>query len=63
MTINRIARKIDGVVGLIERLRQDPKAYPRTPKHEQAADLASLMLKHARAAGRKTGETIGFTIS
>src|SRR5678816_502046 len=27
MTFNRIARKIDGVVGTIERLRQDPKAY------------------------------------
>ena len=31
-TKNRIARKIDGTIGLIERLRQDPKAFPRTPK-------------------------------
>src|SRR5690242_10125140 len=30
VTFNRIGRKIDGVVGLIERLRQDPKAYART---------------------------------
>src|SRR4030095_7979981 len=29
LTDNRIQRKIDGVTGLIERLRQDPKAYPR----------------------------------
>src|SRR5690606_25201782 len=30
-TYNRIGRKIDGVVGVLERLRQDPKAFPRTP--------------------------------
>src|SRR5262245_15466594 len=33
VTFNRIGRKTDGVVGLVERLRQDPKAYPRTPQH------------------------------
>lgn len=32
---NRIARKIDGVVGFIERLKQDPKAYPRNPPPQQ----------------------------
>jgi hypothetical protein len=42
MTFNRMARKIDGVVGLIEKLRQDPKAYARTPQHEQGADLRRL---------------------
>ena len=31
MTFNRCARKVDGIVGLIEKLRQDPKAYARTP--------------------------------
>jgi hypothetical protein len=35
VTSNRIVRKIDAVVGLVERLRQDPKAYPRTPKHDE----------------------------
>ncbi len=29
---------------------------------QQAADLASLILKRARAVGRKNGETVGFTI-
>lgn len=43
---NRIGRKIDGVVGLIERLRQDPKAYPRTPEHEQGAELATAVLRY-----------------
>lgn len=46
VTFNRIGRKIDGVVGLIERLRQDPKAFPRTPKHEQGADLATAALRY-----------------
>src|SRR5262245_22481042 len=34
VTYNRIGRKIDGIIGLTERLRQDPKAYPRTPQHQ-----------------------------
>ena len=29
---------------------------------QQAADLGSLLLKRAREAARKTGETVGFTI-
>jgi hypothetical protein len=46
VTYNRIGRKVDGIVGLVERLRQDPKAYPRTPKHEGGADLATAALKY-----------------
>lgn len=46
VTYNRVGRKIDGVVGLIERLRQDPKAYPRTPKHEEGAELATATLNY-----------------
>lgn len=46
MTFNRISRKIDGVVGLLERLRQDPKAFPRTPKHEQGAELATAVIRY-----------------
>lgn len=45
-TKNRIARKIDGTIGLIERLRQDPKAYPRTPKQEDGAELATAVLRY-----------------
>jgi hypothetical protein len=47
VTYNRIARKIDGVVGLVERLRQDPKAYPRTPRHEDGAELGTSILNYA----------------
>lgn len=46
MTFNRIARKIDGVIGLVERLRQQPKAYPRTPQHQQGSDLATAVLRY-----------------
>jgi hypothetical protein len=47
VTYNRVGRKIDGIVGLVERLRQDPKAYPRTPNHMDGADLATAVLKYA----------------
>lgn len=46
VTYPRITRKIDGVVGLVEKMRLDPKAYPRTPKHEQGADLATAVLRY-----------------
>lgn len=46
VTFNRIGRKIDAVVGLVEKLRQDPKAYPRTPQHEQGAELATAALRY-----------------
>jgi len=46
VTFNRIARKLNGVVGLIERLKQDPKAYPRTPKHEEGAELATAVIRY-----------------
>jgi hypothetical protein len=46
VTYNRIGRKIDGIVGLVERLRQDPKAFPRTPQHQAGADLATACLRY-----------------
>src|SRR5690349_19690547 len=47
VTYPRIGRKIDGIVGTVERLKQDPKAYPRTPQQEQGADLATAALRYA----------------
>lgn len=46
VTFNRIVRKINGVVGLIEKMKTDPKAYPRTPKHEAGAELATAVLRY-----------------
>ena len=47
ITYNRESRKINGVVGLLERLRQDPKAYPRTPESGQGAEIATAVLNYA----------------
>jgi hypothetical protein len=52
VTFNRIGRKIDGIVGLVEKLKQDPKAYPRTPSHQQGADLATAVLRYLTEANR-----------
>lgn len=46
LTLNRVGRKIDGVVGVLESRRQDPKAFPRTPKHEDGADLATAVIRY-----------------
>lgn len=45
VTANRIRRKIDGLVGLDSRYRQDPKAYGRTQKHEAEADVATATIR------------------
>jgi hypothetical protein len=43
---NEISRKINGTVGTIERERHDPKAFPRTPKHDDGAELATAALRY-----------------
>lgn len=43
---NRIARKIDGVVGTVRKLRSDPKAFPQRPDQEQAAELATHVVRY-----------------
>lgn len=47
ITTNRIVRKVDAVIGLVERLKQDPKAYPRTPNQEAGAEIATAVLRYA----------------
>jgi len=43
---NLIKRKIDFLVGVEQRMRRDPQAYPRTPKHEQDADVATSGIRY-----------------
>jgi hypothetical protein len=43
---NRIARKVDGIVGIAEKQRQDPKAYPRNPRDEDGADVATTVVRY-----------------
>jgi hypothetical protein len=44
-TKNRIKRKVDFLVGVEQRLRRDPKCYPRTPSAEQAAHISTASLR------------------
>jgi hypothetical protein len=46
VTYNRIGRKINAIVGLLERQKQDPRGFPRTPKHEEGAELATAVLRY-----------------
>lgn len=41
VTSNRIAPKVDALLGHERRMRTDPRAYPRTPKHEEEAQSAT----------------------
>jgi hypothetical protein len=44
ITINRIKRKVDAMVGIENQGRVDPRAYPRRPDQEEAADIATKAL-------------------
>lgn len=44
ITINRIKRKIDAMIGIEQRMRVDPKALPRGPEDEQVAQAATMAL-------------------
>lgn len=46
VTYNRVGRKINAVVGLLERQKQDPRGFPRTPKHEEGAEIATAVLRY-----------------
>jgi len=46
ITINRLGRKIDSIAGLMLRLRQDPKAYPRNPKNADGAEIATQCVRN-----------------
>lgn len=59
IVINRLRVAVNGIVGVAQRAKTDPKAYPRTPGDENSADVASATLKYAmdvtkftRAKGR-----------
>lgn len=46
IVINRIRRKIDWLRGLEAQSRTDPKAFPRTPQHEQGANAITDALRY-----------------
>lgn len=49
---NRIKRKIDAMVGLEQKGRVDPAAYPRNPQDEDAADIATKALRYVEEVER-----------
>src|SRR6516162_6498048 len=46
VTWNHTARRINGIVGLIERYRTDPKALPRSPRAEAGAEIATQSIRY-----------------
>jgi hypothetical protein len=43
---NRVGRKINGIVGVIEKTRCDPKAEGRDPKSEAGAEIATQSIRY-----------------
>src|SRR5579859_3902739 len=46
IVINRIKPAINGIIGVTERGRSDPRAWPRNPGNEDAADAATDVLRY-----------------
>ncbi len=44
--MNRIRRKVEWLLGLEVKQRTDPKAFPRTPNHEQGAEAATDAIRY-----------------
>lgn len=49
---NRISLKIDGIVGVVDRLRQDPKASPRTQAYAEGAEIGTAAVREVLDANR-----------
>lgn len=52
VTSNRIKRKVNFLLGYEQRGRTDPKAYPRNPQDEQAAETATDVLDYIEHQSR-----------
>lgn len=46
ITVNRIKPKVEGLKGLLIQRKTDPKAWPRTQKHEKAAEVITDSLRY-----------------
>lgn len=49
---NRVKPAVNGTIGVAERGKTDPRAYPRTPQDEEAADVATDILRYVSDANR-----------
>jgi hypothetical protein len=50
ITWNRTARKINSILGVVERQRSDPRALPRHVRSEQGADIATQVIRYVLEA-------------
>lgn len=46
IVINRIRPAVNGILGVVERGKSEPRAYPRTPKDADSADVATDTLRY-----------------
>lgn len=46
ITVNRVRPKVKGLIGLYDMRLTDPKAYPRTKKHEKASEVITDGLRY-----------------
>lgn len=51
-TINRVRPGVEGMVGVVERGKSDPRAYPRTPQDEGSAEVATDSLRYVADTNR-----------
>ena len=51
-TINRIRPGIEGMVGVVEKGKSDPRAWPRTPQDEAASEVATDTLRYVADVNR-----------
>jgi hypothetical protein len=54
---NKIQDKCDTLIGIEQQTRTDPKAYPRTPKHDKDAEAATDALRYIKDDSRFTEVT------
>lgn len=45
-TINRVRPGVEGMIGVVERGKTDPRAYPRNPQDEDASEVATDTLRY-----------------
>lgn len=52
IVINRVRVAVNGILGVTQRGKSEPRAYPRTPKDEPSADVATDALRYAAEKAR-----------
>lgn len=52
IVVNRLRVAINGILGVTARARSDPRCWPRTPKDEDSADVATDALRYIKQRNR-----------